>query len=421
MHEHLAMLHVTSNDPRRAGQQDIAIFEKDLVPLLEVFTWNIRGGFVVNNRNNTLLSVIAEVRGLGTMQRESNCDYTVDNLCKRPAPKVCGLDNLKLLEQSNPNWRLDSWKKKYAVDNFAPMKYRSRSEWTELTIPVDEVVSVKIKINKWLVKYIPKRLCYRPLRKVSQLFLLPNKEQRKRRKYDDDHRHGMSLGNHILACMECFNVRSTRLKDRFDFRVDDSGDFIGSTNVKNIWHNTEMGLVLEVILPEGHCHSVWDGIEVGPHIYPNVAAIDRYLERKAYYLVSETVADKAQDYNWTVVDSEATCIHKEETSHLGKAFRLKKLVCELSGVAVSNISIASRMSKYYEKAIEDTSDRGRRARAKFENALPSEKTTSNKMYVDSKFIHFKKIHCTKHIHIPELNVTALDMRIESIRVGGNNE
>lgn len=418
-HDHLAVLHVTSSDPRRAGVQELALFEADLIPILSPYSWRIRHGQIENTVGKSLLGVITGVRRCGTLQIEPNCDFTVANLGRRVAPVSVGLTNLVKFKTENPDWRDIIWKARNGCEMFPPMKYRSRDEWTTLTIALSDGGTIDIKINKWLVSSIPTKMVYRPCRPFNQLYLLPNRAQIKRRRYDDDRRHGMALTTYVLELLAS-NVSNSRLRDRFDYRVNQAQDFIQSCNPKNDWFNTSQGCVLKVTYPEGYCRHSWD--EIKPHVYPKEPIIVRRAERVGYFLVSEAIADVARDFSWTMTETEAMCGTFDYQGLKGTRFRLAKLVCELSGLAVSNVVIPARMTKYYEAAVNGTDTRALRRRAKFENMLSSECTTTNRMYIQSRFISKKRLHLCKYVDIPELNnITALDLRIDGIRVGGSSK
>jgi len=415
-HGHLSVLHVTSTDPRRGGVQDLAMFESDLLPIIEPYKWRIRHGQIENEHGKSLLGQITSVRKLGTTQIEPNCDFTKDNLGKRPAPKVCGTPMLLKFRQDNADWKNILWEAKNGCPLNPPMKYRNRDDWTVLTVALADGGTMDIKINKWLVGIIPTKLVYRPRRPYNQLYLLPNKAQIKRRKHEDDRRHGMALTAYILSKVGADSVTASRLRDRFDYRVGSNGDFIQSCNPKNTWYDTELGSVLKITLPDGFCRHVWD--RIGAHIEPKESILPARVERHGYFLVSETIADVARDYNWIMDENHAYCSSLKHEKLHGSRYKLSKFVCELSGVKVSKITEAPRLTKYYEKSLQGTDNRSLHRRAHFENALSSEKKTSNRMYIDGKFISHRRIYADKLVHIPELNITAIDLRVDSIRVGG---
>lgn len=414
-HDHLAVLHVVSDDPRRAGVQDLAIFETDLLPVISMYSYYVRHGQIETRQGKSLLGLIARVRGIGTVQIEPNCDFTIDNLGKRAAPAVDSAALLAKYRAEHPDWKAIIWKAKHGCDLFPKMKYRSRDEWTTLTIALADGGSIDIKINKWLVSKIPMKMVFRPKRPHNQLFLLPSSLQLKRPKYDDDRRHGRSLTSYLLDAVES-DATNSRLRDRFDYRIDSNNDFMQSCNPKNEWFDTDKGCVLRITLPEGFSRHAWNVIQ--ENVYPKASVIPARAERVGYFLMTEAIADVAKDFSWIMNESEALCSKLEYQNLKGINFRLVRLVCELSGVAVSNVLVPARTSKYYEASMNGKDDKSLRRRAKFEDALASEKTTSNNMYVQSKFISKKRIYAQKFLEIPELNITALDLRIESIRVGG---
>jgi hypothetical protein len=392
------------------------MFEADLLPVLSMYKWRVRHSQIENTLGKSLLGIITGIRKRGTVQIEPNCDFTVDNLGRRAAPIVDGLPNLEKFKLANPNWRDITWKARNGCNMFAPMKYRSRDEWTTLVVALADGGSIPIKVNKWLVSKIPMKMVYRPKRQHNQLYLLPNREQLKRLKYDNDRRHGKALTSYILDIVES-DATASRLVDRFDYRVNQSGDFIQSCNPKNEWFDTEQGCVLKVTLPYGFCKRAWD--EQKGHIYPKMVVIPAMEERVGYFVMSETIADIAKDYDWILNENEAICSKFEYQNLKGGRFRLARLVCELSGIAVTNIVVPARPSKYYEASLNATDDRSLRRRVKFEDSLSSDKVTSNGMYVQSKFVSRRRILADKHVEIPELKITALDYHIESIRVGGS--
>lgn len=418
-HGHLCVLHVTSTDPRRKGSQDIAMFESDLLPITEPYKWRIRHGQIENESGKSLLGQITSVRKLGTTQIEPNCDFTKDNLGKRPAPKYIPVGGLIKFREDNHDWKEITWQAKNGCPLFPAMKYRSRDDWTTLNVALADGGSIDIKINKWLVGIIPTKLVYRPQRPYNQLYLLPNRVQIKRARHANDRRHGMALTAYILQKIESDTVTASRLRDRFDYRIDSRGDFIQSCNPKNTWYDTELGSVLKITLPDGFCKHVWDN--VGEHIQPREDVIAARAERHGYFLVSETIADSARDHNWIMDEKDAYCSRMEHENLKGYKYKLSKFACELSGIKVSNITVSPKLTKYYEKALSGTDNRSLHRRARFENALSSEKKTSNRMYIDGKFISHRRIYATKLVFIPELNITAIDLRVESIKVGGSEK
>ncbi len=293
------------------------------------------------------------------------------------------------------------------------MKYRSREEWTTLTVPITDGGTIDIKINNWIVQYIPTKLVFRPKRPNNQLFLPPNQAQRKRRKHLDDHRHGAALTAHILEKIGSLNVKARSLKDRFDYRVGLDGDFINSPNVKNLWHYVEDGVVLEVYMPDGCCRYSWD--ESYRHVIPREPMIPQYAERRSYFYISNEIADIARDFSWTVMDGHAVTRNLDYGAFKGSIYPLRKLVCELSGVKTTDVTIPARMSKYYQKAVDEGNYK---SRSKYEDVVSSDLATNNRMFVAEKKIAHRRIYAEKYIEFKSPNVIAQDLRFQSIRVGG---
>ncbi len=412
-HGALCVLHVTSTDPRRGGSHDLAIFESDLEPLISPYNWRIRRGKIENQYGRTILGMISAIRKLGSCQIEPNCDYTVDNLTRRPAPSDDRSHILAKFRAENPDWKEIQWKARNGCEFFPRMKYRNRDEWTTLTISLADGGTLDIKINKWLVDKIPQKMVYRPQRASNQLFLLPNSEQMKRRKHENDRRHGKALTCYLLESVENFNTGNYKLLDRFDYRMNSVNEFVSACKISNKWHEVEGGSVIEIHMPEGFCKVQWDGFLA--NVYPRETLLTAYMARTGYFFLANEVADVAKDYHWAMDEYEPVCYNLD-----GKRKRLARLVCELGGMQTTNIMEPSRMSKYYEKAINGTDNKSLRRRAKFENTITTEQKTSNHMYVHGKFISHKKMHLEKYIDIPELKITALDLRLQSIRVGGSS-
>jgi hypothetical protein len=415
-HGPLSVLHVTSTNPRRGGAEDLAIFESDLCGILSVYEWRIRHSKIENQYGKTLLSIITGIRNLGSCQIEPNCDYTKDNFRYRPAPSDDRTHLLDKFRADNPDWKQIQWQTKHGCEFFPKMKYKNRAEWTTLTISLADGGSVDIKINKWLVNKIPMKMVYRPKRPHNQLYMLPNSAQMKRLKHDNDRRHGKALTAYLLETVENFDTGNYRLLDRFDYRINENNEFVSACKISNKWHDIDGGSVLEVNFPAEFCKKSWDTPQL--NIYPKLESVQipMGMARKCYFFMTDVVADTAKDYHWDADEYEAFSNNVN-----GKRVRLARMVCEIGGVQTIGISEPSRMSKYYEKAINGTDNKSLRRRAKFENTITTEQKTSNHMYVHGKFISHKRLHLEKFIDIPELNITALDMRLQSIRVGGQSE
>ena len=425
LHPPLALLHVTSTDPRRGGSEDLAMFEMDLVPLLSMHQFRIRSGVIQSNEGKTLLSMVADARGLGTCQIEPNCDYTKDNFRKRAGPGINNFEHIEKYRAKNKDWR--GMKTKITFFPRMPGGARKK-EWTLLEVPLMDGGTISIKINKYLVEKIPTKLVYRPKRRFNKLFLPPNSEQLKRPKYDDDHRHGRALTQHLLEAAGCASTRNTRLVDYDDYRIDpDNLDFIGSLNVKNYWRAVPgVGTVLKITTPAFYHKS---DFKFRPaHCYPNDKEfLAHYTEKWAYYLLDDAVLDTVKDAMWLM----DTTPGKHEPVAMGELEwnnevlykpAIKLIICEATGNAVRNVFIQSRLNKYYEATLGNMDKKKLRSRAKFENMIASEKHSNNSMYTQSRIISRRHIHCDKHINVevsPGQTITALDMRMQSIRIGGN--
>src|ERR1043165_8157457 len=260
-HDGLSLLHVSSSDPRRGGYEELALFESDVYAALMPYQWTIRHDRIENQYGKSFLNIITTIYKLGTVQIEPGIDYRRCNIRKRGFDQgyTGGIDRLQRYREENPDWKEKTYNARFIPDCFAPIRYKSKSEWIELEVPIEGGGVVVIKINKYLVKFVPKRLVYRPRRKRSKLFLCPNKAQRQRTK--KDRKHGIAFADYILEKADSpVTASHAKLLNYYDFRIDAStGEFVNSSIAKNEYRRVPSldGVLLKITIPDG---PVWDTI-----------------------------------------------------------------------------------------------------------------------------------------------------------------
>lgn len=421
-HDGLTLLSITSDDPRRDGLVTTAFFDSYIYPAIALYKWRVRHGRIENHEGASLLSIVAKSYKKGSIQIEPNDDFTSRNFRHRTGLIGGNPQNLEKFRQ-NPEWKQLQWNAKNLPPNFAPMRYKRRSDWVELIVEVDDSAKIAIKINTFMVQHVPTRLCLRMRRKNCTLFLCPNKKEMKRRRYPaNDRRHGISLARHLLDKYgDGASVYDYARSDMYDFRIRDDGKYEASICAINNYHRVKDGVVLEIRHPEGYTSGVWT--DIYKHLYPKADILNEKQERSAYYLINESMESSIREFDWHIVkgDNEISIRSKRTIDEDGKRVpseRLERFIANLAGLQVRNVVVPSRLSTYYKKAIESDN---LRARAKFENTINSEVATTNRMFTKAKFIKFKQIHAEKFVAIPELDVIALDVRHESLRIGGKSK
>jgi len=410
-HEGISLLHVSSNDPRRGGSQDLAMFDSDVYAGLIGNEWRVRSGRIENQFGQSFLSVIAPLYNLGSIQIEPNIDYRSSNFRKRVFSGAVPEALAKFRE--DPQWRTKKHAKKHEL--FPLMKWKKRSDWVELEVSVDDGVKLKIKINKCLVQYVPKNLVWRPHRR-NQLYLLPNAKQAKRNRAVDDRRHGQALTERILNNIPDACIARMQRSDPLDYRFDyATNTFCSAITPRNTYHKVAEGTVLEVHWPANYGHAD----ELRPkNVYPDKELF--FLEgeaRSGYFLIDDNVVDEVKQYDWTMNYKLGECFSKNVEDKSGSRYKLEKLVAKLNKVEVNDRVVQSRMTRGYRAAVDGGVGKYKE-RAAYENRTPDEMSTNNRMFTKRRIYKFRKFHCDKFLAIPELNIIALDVRFNSIRIGG---
>ena len=418
----ISLLHVSSNDPRRCGEQHLAMFDSNLYAGLVGYEWKVKSGRIENEHRTSFLAMISNLCKRGSIQIEPNCDFRSTNFKKRE----CKVDASAYLEKyrSDPNWLTKRYHKKYNSEVFPKQKAKVADDWCILRIEVDDGAAVDIKVNKRHAHFIPKRMVYRPQR-VNQLYLLPNEVQRARPKHINDHRHGRTLSDYLSDTvsangMLASNARNTR-SDPLDYRINlSNGRYVCAVYAKNIYHKVADGYVLEVFYPEGAAKE-WS--EPTENVYPQCAYLNKGAERHCYFLIDDDMIDRAREQDWITfrsgIEAYASQFQKDDGT-LGNTYALKKLVVVKNNVNVAHHVEKPRLTRGYLKAI-DAGEKGYASRSKYENTIMSDQNTSNRMFTKAKERMYRRLHCDKYVAIPELNVIALDVRFQSIRLGGQKE
>ncbi len=413
-HDDLTLLHITSDDPRRDGTVDLAFFERNLYCVVAPHEWKIKHGRIENELGRSLLSVLAAVHKQGSMQIENNPDFTKRNFTKKTGNgNVANL--LKFMSQ--PDWKDKLWHAKHTPKFMKRQRYKSRSDWVEVPITVEDGAKIMIKVNTWLLPLIPERLCFRPKRNRCTLFLCPNKEQMKRPRCFNDRRHGQAFAEYIMAKWgDGATSMSHARTDMYDFRIGDDGVFTSAVWQHNTYHDVDEGTLLQIDLPDGFPCDLWT--KVDKHVWPKVDLIYQNAARTVYFLVDNAIAMELKEFSWKpcMDGADAKCSRiLDESGRSIKGYSLKRLVAALGGLQVNNINIAPRLSTYYNKAIEGNN---LSSRARFENTIVSDVSTNNRMFTKAKFITHRRVHADKYVVIQSKNVIALDLRLESLRIGG---
>lgn len=407
----LALLNISSSDPRSNGTIELAYFESDIAELIASHQWAIRSKRIENEEGIGLQTFICNIRKLGMCRIEPNECYCKYNLRGRTPPKfnVQAMQaGLKEYKEANPYVALED-------QRFAFERYKSKSEWTTVTVECQAKGCLSFKINKVFLRYIPKRLYF--CGKTKQFHLWPTAEQKNRR--DQTLRHGERFITYLCNCLGLpHNCRG--LQDIADYRYDfDTNCFIGSTHVRNVWTELEDGWLLEVIAPRNSFTYIWPpGSNLEKCTIPNDRTLVPEEQKSSFAFIDKTEINEFQEYVW---QSNPDKFFSNTAVEFPK-LPLKNLVCSINNANFKDVFIPAEMTARYKKAVEGGLGdvKMARVRSKLENMAICEMSTNNRMYKQARRLQYKKVYCEKFIElvVNGKTITAMDMRFQSIRIGG---
>lgn len=391
--DHVSWIEYQSNDPRRNGRVDIAIFPTELLGFIKNVTFRA-GEFYVEEESFT--SFFSRLYGYHC-RIEPNVDYFKRNFKWRESP--VGAGNAKFLSTRRP-------KAKHEISYFPKVVgWKSKSEWCTIHVHIQKNHRIPIKINKFLVQYIPQKL-FLPEGK-NGLYLVDNDIT----KFYND-RHGRSLASVIIERCggEDNGGRRLHRHDVLDYRVDPrNNEFVAAQTVKNTWR-VNLGLLKIEHPAETKPWYPRDSHE--DFRFPKGIATD---VRLVYVQVDPEFAPRLQDYNWLFND-ESDDVYS--TTEDGDRVLLKRLVAEWAGMDIGPSVVPARMTKAYEKALNGDSIKHLRRRAKLENIDFPEQKGVNSRFTKPKQVKYRQVFAEKLCYWDFGQ--ALDYRKESIRVNPNS-
>lgn len=402
----LAMLEVTSSDPRRNGRVDAAIFDVEHLDVVAKFQWTYRMGEIVSTLGFSFSTLISSFMKY-TTRRDDNEIYTAD----------CYVGRSFTAEQMQKAY--DSNKTKYAKrisdvlavkDSFFPkIRYKSKKEVVELPILIQNGRTFTIKINAFLAQYVPKTC----LLVENRLHI---------RSENDVNEPSILLSSYIIQRLgQTHAPNKTSLSDPTNYVMEIDTMVFEACNA-NRQRYFRYGDVAVLELELRSFRSGWYPDEVGWR-YP---ALEDYEAETRYVWVAFDACFldrlKESEYDWTVRVKETSfeIVYIEEGQV--EVILLKRLLAQWSGYQLGMHIVPSRMNKLYKRAIE--SDNYSK-RAKFENMTNDEKHGNRCLYTEAKKVKYRKVVAGCSLFVEEMNdgcgQWCIDMRKDSLMIGREND
>lgn len=288
------------------------------------------------------------------------------------------------------------------------MKYKHKSDFTDLEVRVQCKRTITIKINNAHVRYVPKKLFVS--RTTGELCLWPKRDENKRvRSYTKFSAYLLNtINSHVNP-----HAHRRVLTDRLDYRIrEDESGYLNSATQYIKYHKVAEGTVIEVGFIEGACKDLWIDESVA-YRYPQGTLLPG-AERRAYVLVKD--ATPFLDA-YITFDGRAFNCEPITGSLAGKQSTIERLCALYANMQIENIFIPSRNTRGYDKAIE----RGDlRRRALYENKIISEQSTNGRMFTAPRFIKRKRVYAdtTTQVLINNTPIVVLDCRPDHLIIGG---
>ncbi len=385
--EDVAFITHSTTDPRRAGRVDLAIFPLMFLELLREKRIYFNKEFYADGV--TFTRIFAEFYELD-VRIEPNEDYFPRNYRHRLPPANAP----KLVGGSKKGER------RKVVEFFDRLKYKSKSEWCELEVQCQDGFVATIKVNKFLVHSIPKRMTL-PKGKSGLYFVGGSSDKH------INNRHGSSLALHILD-QAGIPTKSGPILDRydvFDYRLDvGSGTFLASNALKNHYHHQPDFTVLQIT-----CDSdKWEPIDSDRTWR---FSSENTVKGMLFVAISHESVDEIREYLWRYDDSTQEVYSFDQNKT--KTY-LKRLVATQAGLAIGEQTKPSKITVAYKKAV-DTDDLS--ARAKYENLefATMEKPGKFRRYTNPVHLAYKHVVTSGGV-VAWDNGEALDYRKSAVRL-----
>lgn len=402
----LAMLEVTSSDPRRNGRIDAAIFDVEHLPIIAKFQWTYRMGEIVSTLGFSFSTLISSFMKYAT-RRDDNEIYTADcyigkSFTSEQVERANLSNKIKIEKRINDVLALK--------DSFFPkIRYKSKKEVVELPILIQNGRTFTIKINAFLAQYVPKTC-----------LLVDNRLHIRSEK--DINEPSILLSSYIISRLGQTNApNKSSLSDPTNYVMELDTMVFEACNA-NRQRYFRYGDVAVLELELRSFRSGWYPDEVGWR-YP---ALEDYEADVRYVWVAFDACFldrlKESEYDWTVRARESSfdILYIEEDQV--EVILLKRLLAQWSGYQLGMHIIPSRMNKFYKRAVEKD-DYSKRA--KFENMTNDEKHGNKCLYTKAKKLQYRKVAASRSLFVPEMNdgcgQWCIDMRKDSLMIGREND
>lgn len=392
-----------SEDPRTKGIINDAVFPAYLLRYVKShgpWVFNHSNFYSINGRN--LTSCIASVYGIdgSPIRIDDGPNYFNSNIVTRSSfygGTLRDVEGIKFKKGLIPPCKVRHLEE---IKTFEAVKYTNKVEWQYLDIRVGSNKYVKIKINKFLVRYVPKKMVcirdrlYACAVDVSSLNHLHSSKRR-----------GPKFESILLKACGIISPLLTDMyhKDLLDFRIDPAV-YHFTTNTRlpvNYYDDTPIpGTSLLIIkshsMPRNMCQ--W--------VVPSINSSLGY----AFILIDSDKEEYAREYEW-VLNTQGW-VHGKDEFEGSKVVLLHRLLAEKSGLSIREEWISGVMTATYSRALESTN---LALRAKIEAAQLNRKRGIR--YRKSTHKKHSVVRADSIIFVPiGVGVYALDLRSKSLRV-----
>lgn len=396
----LAMLEVTSSDPRRGGRVDSAIFEACHLDIIKSKKWCVRDGAIYSSRGESFSAIMGHIHGASHHVEDAEI-FTKDTYEKRKLPSGAAEKAIAKIKE-----KAEIRRKSIDSREMLPkMRYKSQKDVSEVSVFTQKGIETRIKINNFMVGWVPKHL-------------IMGQDGLHIRSKKDPTMPGILLATHLLNKLgQVFASRKVVLSDPYNLVYDvDACSFEANKCNKNRYYECGDITVLEIELR--NTIDAWSPVEAG-YRFPSVY----YLNAPVRYVwvafdTKHLNIMRQSEYDWTAMERNGQMdIFCDDGATI---VRLKKVLARWSGMNVDGYIRPARFSKTYQRAIDENN---LALRAKYDNMTNEEKIGNLKMMLPAKKVSFSRVHIDKTVFVPEMHggcgQICLDMRAQSIRVGGS--
>jgi hypothetical protein len=400
IHEELALLRITSNDPRREGRVDLAYFDSGIADSISKYSWCIRRGEPYSvDLCTTLANWCADLYGRGRYRKEPDCNFTSDNYYSASLSKQEFLD--KVVSKNKHILKQNKF--------FPKQRYIKKSEFVELEVSVQCKRTIKILVCKRHVHLIPQKLFVS--NKTGKICIWPTKEKRQFRKQ-------LTLAFYLLNKVNPYVNKQAYSRSvdasSLDYRIrDDDSCYLNSASTYLQLHHTPCGTVIEIGGNQGAYKTIWPDTQLA-YRYPSGTLMPGEA-RKVFILLTDDCADKLLESGYPTYNGfDFTILHDD-----GREEALTRFAARYYGLEIENIFIPSRNSATYERALSKGVE-GYARRAELENQIISEQRTSGRMFTKPRFIKRRNVYADTTTELTlnnGISIFALDCRPEHLVVG----